>query len=640
MAWDDGLTKDSPAYAIASASASRIKVIAGPGAGKSYAMKRRVARLLEAGVFPNRLLAVTFTRVAAEDMHRELCASGAPGADGLKGMTLHSLALQILFRRHVFEALGRVPRVLNKFETEVLVQDIAASSGGVRVARDLIERYTAAWARRQDDEPGFVQGAHERQFLFNLLDWLEFHQAILIGEVIPLLIRYLRSTPLAPERREFAHLLVDEYQDLNKAEQTAIEFLGENADVCIIGDDDQSIYGFKFAHPSGIRQWHQSNPDCALFEMAECYRCPTRVVEIANSLILANRDRVPHALTPVPANGLGQIEIVQLADLDREAEWIVARIKSLIETGAMPRDVIVLANRSVVGNKVLAALKFADIPVKSYFEENQLQSRAAEERVSLLKLIVNRDDRVALRFLLGAGPQNCRARSYARIRRQCEATGDSPWSVLERLLEGTMRLPHVSSLVVRFGVVKSELERLISAGDDVAALVEVLVPNADADLSALRELMLEQLSGANTPRELLERLIKEISQPEVPPAISGVRVMSLHKSKGLSSPYVFIAGCVEGVLPPRPKDNETFSQRKATLEEARRLFYVGITRVKANQGSGSGGGLFISYASRMPVGEARRAGVIPSSESRGWAELIPSRFLEELGPSAPAPVQV
>jgi DNA helicase II / ATP-dependent DNA helicase PcrA len=118
MAWDAGFDKAGVAYAIAADKTNRIRVIAGPGTGKSYAMKRRVARLLEEKVLPKEMLAVTFTRVAAEDLHRELQKLGVPGCDNLEGQTLHSLAMRILARQHVLHSVGRTPRPLNTFEME------------------------------------------------------------------------------------------------------------------------------------------------------------------------------------------------------------------------------------------------------------------------------------------------------------------------------------------------------------------------------------------------------------------------------------------------------------------------------------------------------------------------------------------
>ena len=238
MPWNDGLAIGTPAYAIASSTNARIRVVAGPGTGKSFAMKRRVARLLENCVKPDKILPVTFTRVAAEDLHRELVGMGILGCDDLKGVTLHSLALRMLIRNHVLGATGRVPRPLNEFELDPLVCDLMQQHGGKKAVNKLRMAFEAAWARLQHQEPGYAPTAEDTAFQANLLSWLRFHEAMLIGEVIPQLYGYLHSNPLAAERSEFTHILVDEYQDLNRAEQGVIALLSGDAELCIVGDDD------------------------------------------------------------------------------------------------------------------------------------------------------------------------------------------------------------------------------------------------------------------------------------------------------------------------------------------------------------------------------------------------------------------
>jgi DNA helicase-2/ATP-dependent DNA helicase PcrA len=156
MSWNSNLTPGSQPYSIAASSKTRIRVVAGPGTGKSFAMKRRVARLLESGVAPKKILPVTFTRVAAEDLHRELVGMGVPGCDELQGVTLHSLALRVLTRQSVLAATGRVARPLNEFELEPLVCDLMATHGGKKEVRKRQKAYEAAWARLQHHTPGFV----------------------------------------------------------------------------------------------------------------------------------------------------------------------------------------------------------------------------------------------------------------------------------------------------------------------------------------------------------------------------------------------------------------------------------------------------------------------------------------------------
>lgn len=249
MAWDSDLDPRSPAYRIAADNSRYIRVLAGPGTGKSFALKRRVARLLEDGIGPARILPVTFTKVAAEDLHRELVNMGVAGCEQIHGLTLHALGMRVLSLQNVLAVTGRVARPLNRFEMAPLLYDLPASFGNKKGREKRIRAYEAAWARLQHEQPGFAQAPADATFQNVLISWLRFHEGMLIGEIIPELYRYLRNNPAAPERLLYDHVLVDEYQDLNKAEQAVVDLLSANAALCVVGDDDQSLYSFKHAHP-------------------------------------------------------------------------------------------------------------------------------------------------------------------------------------------------------------------------------------------------------------------------------------------------------------------------------------------------------------------------------------------------------
>jgi DNA helicase II / ATP-dependent DNA helicase PcrA len=338
MAWSDELLPGTPSHSIAASLNRQIRVVAGPGTGKSFAMKRRVARLLECGIEPKNILPVTFTRVAAEDLHRELVGMGAPGCENLQGMTLHSLALRILIRNHVLDATGRTPRPLNDFEIKPLEADLSSGHGGVRKVRKHIKAYEAAWARLQHDEPGFEQSTEDERFASDVVTWLVFHRAMLIGELIPQLYHYLFSNPAARERNEHSHILVDEFQDLNKAEQGVIDLISKNAEVCIVGDDDQSIYSFKHAHPEGIRDWIANRPEADDLSLSDCRRCPTSVVAMANALIRQNVNRpVPRPLLPFAENGPGDVRIIQYPTSAHEVDGVANIVRDLTDRGGSAR---------------------------------------------------------------------------------------------------------------------------------------------------------------------------------------------------------------------------------------------------------------------------------------------------------------
>jgi DNA helicase II / ATP-dependent DNA helicase PcrA len=639
MPWFDDMEAGSPAYDIAASVNPRIRVVAGPGTGKSFAMKRRVARLLEEDVEPDSILPVTFTRVAAEDLHRELVGMGVPGCDALNGVTLHSLSLKMLMRNHVLEVTGRTARPLNEFEVEALVCDLMEAHGGKRAVGRLRKAYEAAWARLQHQQPGYAQSPGDAAFAVDLRAWMIFHEAMLIGELIPQLYEYLRANPAAPERVEFQHILVDEFQDLNRAEQGVIELLSGQAQVCIVGDDDQSIYSFKHAHPEGILEWVIANSNADDLQLAECRRCPTTVVYMANSLIAHNRLRpMPRQLTARAANGRGDVRIIQFDRLADEVSGIAEIVRQLIGDGVPPGDILVLAQRSVIGTPIYETLHGYNVPVRSYYAEAELDAEDAQRRFALLKLFIDREDRVALRWLVGYPGHNFNASGYRRVKEHCEQHGLSPWQALEQLSGGALNIPHTGTIVAAFNEIVEELE-VLEHRADLAAVVDHLLPAGDDSVRDLRDLATRVLAetGADDREEWLFQLMQAITRPEVPSEIHDVRIMSLHKSKGLSSPVTIVAGCVEGLLPQQPKPGTPHAEAVAMIEEQRRLFFVAISRVKAVPEDGKPGTLILTYSRRMPIADARHANIAFVGTVGNSARLNASRFISELGPHAPQP---
>ncbi|MEP3048010.1 MAG: ATP-dependent helicase [Roseibium sp.] len=642
MAWFDGLKLGTPAHGIASTTNTRVRVVAGPGTGKSFAMKRRVTRLLETGVAPDLILPVTFTRVAAQDLHRELVNMGVPGCNELHAHTLHSLALRMLTRNHVLAGTGRIPRPLNDFETEAMVCDLMAVHGGKRAVDDLKQAYEAAWARLNSQTPGYAPSAEEAAFQYDLLQWLRFHEAMLIGEVIPEIYRYLSANPAAPERSEFSHILVDEYQDLNKAEQAIIELLSDVAEVCIVGDDDQSIYGFKHAHPDGIRDWLLANSGADDLCLLDCHRCPTRVVDMANALIAHNVHRpTTRALLPIAAKGAGVVSIRQYPNLNQEVEGVVATIQQMIAKGTPAGDILVLAQSRAVGTPIYKALLAGVVPARSEYTESELEREVAQYSFALLKLFANQDDRVALRWLVGRNGNNSHAAGYKRVRDHCEATGLAPWQALSQLSAGILRIPYTGRIVHDFNALVAELNA-IGALPDLTSVVDALFPEGQAETRELRDIAVASITADPTidAQSLVGELNTAITQPEIPTDIQEVRIMSLHKSKGLSSPVTIIAGCVNGLLPRAQKNPMTPLERQHYDEEQRRLFFVGVTRVKADPTNGKPGTLFLTYSQEMPLADAMKAGITPAYVNYGTAVLQASPFIADMAPAAPAAVAV
>lgn len=644
MPWYENLDPNSPAYAIAASRNPRIRVIAGPGTGKSYAMKRRVARLLEEAVDPATILPVTFTRVAAADLHRELVGMGVPGCEELNGVTLHSLSLRILMRNHVLGATGRVPRPLHNFEQKPLEADLAKAHGGVRDGvRPKIKAYEAAWARLQHDDPGILQNAADLAFKQDLLSWFSFHRAMLIGEVIPQLYDYLRANPLAAERSEFRHILVDEFQDLNRAEQGVIELLSDRAEVCIVGDDDQSIYSFRHAHPEGIRAWLNQNGGADDLTLDECHRCPTQVVAMANALIANNVQRpVPRMLLPLAAKGQGDVRIIQYYTLEQEIDGVTRLIADMVTDGTPPGDILVLAQRGVIGKPIYEALRASHVPVRSYYAETELDAKEVQESYAFLRLFVDREDRVALRWLVGLESKNWFASSYQRLREYAKIQEISPWQALSAIADGQVQLARTAGIGKRFRIVRDKIDQLALLYDagGMEAIVNDVFPDGTEEVRDLRSLALAVLNdnAGIDASAFLSALSTGITKPEVPTEIEDVRVMTLGGSKGLSAPVTIIAGCIEGLLPQQPDNCSSEAEKLSKIEEQRRLFYVGISRVKASPAKGQPGTLILTHSRQMSANAAKRAKITPARVKYGKANFIASRFLAELGPAAPLPV--
>jgi len=635
--WDDGLT--GPAYDIAATEDSPLRVIAGPGTGKTFALKRRVARLLQSGTEPHRILATTFTRTAANDLRNELLDLGIEDAERVRMGTVHALCFSILSQNSVLEITGRVPRPLLAFEERFMLEDLQGNAfGSYTEKRKRLRAFAAAWARLQSDDPGWPTKDVDRRFQAALLGWLRFHHSMLIGELVPETLNYLRHNPAAEERTAFDHVLVDEYQDLNRAEQELLDFLAQDGSLAIIGDEDQSIYRFKHAHPEGISRFHDAHQHTHDESLQLCRRLPHRVVDLANALISHNPNREPRNLAKMPGNPDGEVFIVQWTSMASEAAGLASFIRDRIASGAVPPGkVLVLTPRREFGYAIRDQLNAINVPAHSFFSEQalagnpkNLEESEAQQAFTLLCLLANRDDRTALRCWCGFGSTSLGTGAWQRIRDRCADTGSSPWELLEKLLAAELRLPYTKSAVDRFRDLVSRLARLQGLIDQ--DLVDALFPQGEAWADPFR-------TYAGTidnedpidPVTLRDALRSSISQPELPTDVDYVRVMSLHKSKGLTAQLVVVAGCVDGLI-PTIDERLPQAEREQDLQEQRRVFYVAITRPTQT--------LVLSSITELPAEAAHHMRAkVERYVGRDRIRTIASPFLQELGPTAPRAIR-
>lgn len=645
MAWDNNLELNTPAYNFALDPARTIRVLAGPGTGKSFGLQKRVARLLEEGADPKRILAVTFTRTAAQDLRDSILAVGVEGSDKIIAKTLHSFCFSLLNKQAIIESTGRYPRPMLDHELKPMLYDLGEEFGVLRDKAKRLRAFEATWARLQSEMPGFQLDKIDQSFEKSVTDWLVSHQSMLFGEMIRETYKYLRDNPQCSERNMFDHVLVDEYQDLNKAEQLVIDYLADNANIAVIGDDDQSIYSFKYAHPEGIREFPNTHDECCSIDFEQCRRCPKKIVNMASALISNNSNRTLGDLLPFDSNSDGDVHIIQYTDLQSEIEGVSRVIQGQIDRGRiLPQDVLILVPVRKIGYRIRNSLVAKNVRAKSYFRESALRTDEGKELFSLINLLARPNDLVAWRYLLGAGINGYRTNCYKRILDYARENNEDIILILDKL-EGTqIKIPYSTSLVARYTKVKNEISRLSSLLSQDREAVISIIDEHDEENSDLRNIIssaIEEIGlmeDEEIPKwyeKLYSTIVEYISFPQNVAEQDHVRIMSLHASKGLSAKFVVLMSCIDELL-PRIESNATPEEIRVQIEEQRRLFYVAITRCKCSEDYN--GALIISSFVGLPGNEALQIN-IPSSPS-ARRRVRASRFISEFQGTAPDTISV
>lgn len=622
-------TPVNPATAFSESSAVALRALAGPGTGKTYALVNRLAHLLEQGVEAKKILVVTFARTAARDLVSAVARLEAHGGD-LIPRTLHSFCFSLLGRERVLQATRRVPRIMLAFERDLLLQDLDGGFGGIRARRALVAAFEAAWARQQIDEPGQPVPGLDQAFQDAFLGSLRWHRAMLVGEVVPIALSYLHNNPQASERGAYDHVLVDEYQDLNRAEQQVLNLVSAESSLAVIGDDDQSIYAFKWANPEGIREFDQDHPGTEDVHFTICRRCPQQVVDMAQTLIQRNPGRVRLPLVAKADNPVGEIHNVQWRSVEDEAEGIAEFIKHKVSTGVDPGRCLVLANSRRIGYAIRDAVRARDIACSSFFHEEPVESEAAQEALTLITLLAQPSDRVAIRAWLSFGSSTQRTPAYRRLIGAARESDTDIADILDQLDSSERSIPHTTNAVERYRELQRRLVVLRACGEDLARLIDELLPETNEDLTLLREAALKALEDADGVSSMANALRYGVAQRETPLESTEVRVMSLHASKGLTADLVVLAGLVEGLI-PRIDDDASPADQEAQEQEQRRLFFVGITRTTDM--------LVLSSYAELEVATAHRLQVRRGPRTPGGFRTFASSFFDELGDGLPTAVR-
>lgn len=644
MSRDDGLEVWSPAYNFAISESNVLRSIAGPGSWKSFAITRKIMKLIEDNVDPSRILAVTFTRTAARDLKSDIHWLDIEWSEKVIAKTLHSFALEILNQSYVIEQLWREPRIMLDHEREPALYDLSDSSFWWKSERkDLMKWYVASWATEQRHDPINDKTETQKQFENSFINWMKLHHWMLIDEVIPMALEFLTLNPLNEYIGKYDVILVDEYQDLNKAEQELINIIKKDAQLIIVWDDDQSIYSFKYAHPEWIREIANRYSDCEDILFENCYRCPKTVTYMASDLIKNNTWRILWDLIPLESNPDGEVEILQWHDLDQEVKWIVKKIKSEIDSWRiLAKDILLLCPRRKIWYKFKNALLLSWVLAKTYFREDAMKEKVVQEMFSLMNLFANNgDDMISLRFLLWSKSRSTFLNwNYRKILWYSRESWISIKQTLDYLLEWTIDIAGTKKITERYAEILEELikikNQLLKAPQD---LIQIFEDAGDQEsLSELNELYLyaigkyweEEAFDVSKQSErfktVFDYILKELTNPILIEE-DHVKIMTLHSSKWLSSKFVIVASMISDLMPSL-HSTLSDSEKEKCVEEQRRLFYVAITRCKWSEEYP--GKLIISSFINIPAWVGLPMWIPKTANSA-------SRFILDLWNKAPKP---
>lgn len=622
MAWDDGL-RPQQRDAAGAPRGNRV-LLAGPGTGKTFVLVRRVQHLIEAhGVAPSRITALTFTRAAAAEMRQRLEERLGDEGRRVRVSTIHSYALREILRSGAKQLPSPLRVVGDWEERHIVVEELARilkrtvpdiSNTNGSGALDLL---ADDWDTLSADGEGWEAGHPDPQFLSAWRRHREVYGYTLRSELVYQLLTELRSNPDFKPSRESDVILVDEYQDLNRCEIDAVQYLvaRSDAEIFAAGDDDQSIYSFRHAHPAGIRHFDETYPGAERSTLTECLRCGPDIVSFSNWLIAQELDRVTKTLVSV-TDWDATLHLLRFDDQQDEAAQVAAIVKKAIDNGTAPEQVLILM-KSDTQDRVSRAVQksLADLGIEAYLPRAK---RATSDKLQILieYLVLaqqlsdfDEPDDLALRALLQLEDNGIGA---ARINKFVTFAFDEHIrfrEAIEVARKGSTAFPSKT-----YAAVVAEVDRILEVARQLAPLddedfetwlirvVEILkLPQEDFDVVYLAahqiaaeledtsdEEMIdaEDSQGADVPdvkedevklerRDFLQDLVVAMTGlgdtlPATDPGF--VTITSMHGAKGLDADVVIVLQVEDEVIPGEAVGVE--------MDEARRLLYVSVSRAK------------------------------------------------------------
>ncbi|MEV6199209.1 DNA helicase PcrA [Streptomyces sp. NPDC051771] len=604
---------------------SPLLIVAGAGSGKTRVLTHRIAHLLGTRhVHPGQILAITFTNKAAGEMKERVEQLVGPRANAMWVMTFHSACVRILRRES--KRLG--------FTSSFSIYDAADSKRLMAlVCRDLDldpkkfppKSFSAKISNLKNeliDEETFADQAADG-FEKTLAEAYRMYQARLreanaldFDDIIMTTVHLLQAFPDVAEhyRRRFRHVLVDEYQDTNHAQYTLVrELVGTGyedlgpAELCVVGDADQSIYAFRGATIRNILQFEEDYPDATTILLEQNYRSTQTILSAANAVIERNESRRPKNLWTNAGAGAQITGYVADTEHD-EAQFVADEIDRLTDKGEAKAGDVAVFYRTNAQSRVFEEIFIrVGLPYKVVGGVRFYERKEVRDVLAYLRVLANPEDNVPLRRILNVPKRGIGERAEAMIDALSLREKITFPQALKRVDEAYGMAARSANAVKRFNVLMDELRTIAESGAGPAVVLEAVLertgylaelqastdPQDETRIENLQELAAVALefeqergesggqegAGAGTLAEFLERVALVADSDQIPDEDedgSGViTLMTLHTAKGLEFPVVFLTGMEDGVFPHMRALGQT-----KELEEERRLAYVGITRAR------------------------------------------------------------
>ena len=605
-------------------------ILAGAGSGKTKTLTHRIAYLIgELKVFPSRILAVTFTNKAAKEMRQRLAQLLGENADNRQFMpwvgTFHSICVRMLRMDGANIGLDKRFLIYDTDDQASLMKQIMKARG--LTDKDIKPRAVLSVIsnaknemRSAEDFSMSARGPREQkiaELFFAYEKALKKAAALDFDDLLTKTVELLQNSPEIRQKwqRQFEYILIDEYQDTNAVQYALIKLLvNERRNLCVVGDDAQSIYSFRGADYTNILNFERDFPGTTIVKLEQNYRSTGAILDLANSLIQHNIHRTDKNLWTANGDGIDP-KLWQLYSESEEALAIANEIQAQITNGRQYGDVAVLYRTNAQSYAIERALRQSYIPYKIVGGLRFLDRAVIKDVLAYLRLLYQPSDRVSFLRIVNTPKRGIGAVSMAKFLEWNAASGRDIISGLLVVEEADNLTARAKRPLLELGKILEELQQEID--DSPAELIEKIIrqtgygdfindgtPQADERMENIGVLVAEAKAYVDVATFLEEMSLMSSADAT---ADQQVTLMTLHAAKGLEFPVVFLAGLEEGILPHA----RVFDSGKADdIEEERRLCYVGVTRAREE--------LFISCAnSRTQFGQI------------GYN--MPSRFLDEMG---------